>query len=341
MAKIAAAEQNQESHLARARFLQRPTLLFVITGAGIFAVEAGLMLVLAIFHEQLTVWQQALIDALLLILVLFPLLYLFYLLTFRPLRLHNAELLQFGRQLEEQIAERRESEAALLQSEKQLHLLSAQLLTVQEKERRHVSRELHEDLGQSLIALKLRLRLLQGAISQDQSASHHELRVASAQLDDMVRHVRRLSRDLSPAILEDLGFTTAARRVVSDYAGDFGLDTAVTVDDGVDSFFKGAAGIHTYRILEEALENVQKHAEATHVSVSVKDSKRELSLVVEDNGKGFDFNREEARGLGLATMYERARLLNSSLDLWSESGRGTKITLKIPRQCDSCSMSTA
>ncbi len=222
------------------------------------------------------------------------------------------------------------------QSEEQLHLLSAQLLTVQEKETQRVSRELHEDLGQSLIVLKLRLRLLENVINQDQSAAQHELRGASEQIDNMVRHIRRMWRDLSPAILEDLGFTAAARRVVADHAGNSGLNTTVTIDDDVDLFLKGAEGILTYRILQEALENVQNHAEATHLSVSVKESESELSLVVEDDGKGFDSNREEDRGLGLATMCERARMLDSSLDLWSEPGTGTRITLKIPRRRDTC-----
>ena len=89
----------------RSTISQTPILLFVLTALAIFAAETGLMLVLAIFHEQLTLWQQALTDSLLLILVLFPLSYLLYLFTFRPMRLHNAELLQFGKYLEEQIAE--------------------------------------------------------------------------------------------------------------------------------------------------------------------------------------------------------------------------------------------
>ncbi len=324
MAKKTVVEGLPESNLARPTISQTPTLLFILTAIAIFMAETGVMLFLAIFRERLTVWQHALLDALLLIVVLFPLLYLF---TFRPMRLHIAELFRIGKQLEEQIAERREAEAALRQSEKQLHLLSAQLLTVQEEERRRVSRELHEDLGQSLIALKLRLKLL---INRDQAAAQHEFRAASEHIDDVVRHIRRLSRDLSPAVLEDLGFTTAARGLVSNFARDSGLNTTVTIDD-VGHFLKGAEGILTYRILQEALENVENHAHASHLSVSIKESEHELTLIVEDDGSGFDPNREEDLGLGLATMYERARMMNSSLDLWSQPGTGTRITLKIPK----------
>jgi signal transduction histidine kinase len=336
MAKNAVVKQLRESHPARAPISQTPALLFILTATTIFAAETGLMLVLAIFHERMTVWEQALIDGLVLTLVAFPPLYLFYLFTFRPMLLHNAELLRFGKQLEDQIAERRETEAALRQSEIQLHLLSAQLLTVQEMERQRVSRELHEDLGQSLIVLKLRLRQLEGVMKHEQSIAHQELRGASKQIDDMVRHIRRLSCDLRPAMLEDLGFTAAARRLVCDYARDSGPITTVTIDNDIDLFLKGAEGIHIYRILQEALENVQNHAEASHLAVTVKASERELSLMVEDDGKGFNPKREERGGLGLTTMYERARMLNSCLDLWSEPGKGTRITLRISKQRNSC-----
>jgi signal transduction histidine kinase len=139
----------------------------------------------------------------------------------------------------------------------------------------------------------------------------------------------RLVTSRGPAILEDLGFTAAARKLVSNYAADSGLDVSVTIDN--DRSLKGENGIVTYRILQEALENAQNHAEASHLSIYVRESERELSLVVEDDGKGFDSNREEARGLGLATMYERARMLNSSLEVCSVPGTGTRIALKIPR----------
>ncbi len=330
MAKKMVTDGLREPGLARSTTSQTPALLFLLTATSIFVAETGLMLFLATFREQLTEWQQALIDALLLIVVLFPLLYMF---TFRPMRLHIMELFRIGKQLEEQISERREAEAALRQSEKQLHLLSAQLLTAQEEERRRVSRELHEGLGQSLIALKLQLRLLEKVINLDQAAAHQGFRDASEHIDDVVQHLRRLSRALSPAILEDLGFTAAARRLVSNCATDCDLSTTVAIDD-VDPRLKGAEGILTYRILQEALDNVENHAEASHLTVSIKESERGLSLIVEDDGKGFDLNREEDRGLGLATMYERARMLNSSLELWSEPGKGTRVTLEIPRSQD-------
>lgn len=325
------AGQQGQAQLGPHSLLQAPALVITLTATGIFAAETGLMLVLAIFHERLTIWQQALIDAVALILVLCPVLYLLYLFTFRPMRLHNAELLQFGKQLQEQIAERCEAEAALRQSEKQLHLLSAQLMTVQETERQRLSRELHEGLAQSLVVLKLRLRLLENAIRQGERAAHQELHIASEQIDDMVWQIRRLSRDLSPPILEDLGFTAAARRLVSNYLGDSGLDTTVTVDDGVDQVLKGADAVHTYRILQEALENVSNHAQASHLIVSIRQTELGLSLTVEDDGKGFEYSREENGALGLAAMHERARMLNSSLHVWSMPGKGTRITLTIPR----------
>jgi signal transduction histidine kinase len=248
------------------------------------------------------------------------------------MQLRNAQLRRFAAQLEKEIAERRDAEAALRQSEKHLHNLSAQLLTVQEKERRRVSRELHEDLGQSLVVLKLQLRLLGNAIAEDKPAARAELRAASEQIDDLVRHIRSLSRDLSPSILEDLGFAVAARRLVANCAADSGLTSTVTIDADVDVQLQREQSTLMYRILEEALENIRNHAEATRLSVSIKQADREIWLTVEDDGKGIDCNRDEYGGLGLGTMHERARMLNGSLDIWSAPGQGTRITLKIPKE---------
>ena len=234
----------------------------------------------------------------------------------------------------EDITERKRAEKALRESEKKLRLLSSHLLMAQETERRRISIELHDELGQALAVLKLQLRSIQRKLRKDQTALREGCESTLKYIDQVIENVRRLSRDLSPTLLEDLGLSAALRWLIDDFAKHFHVKVSLDIAD-MDNFFSQKAQIIIYRIFQEALTNIAKHAQATQVSVVVKKKDGSVSFSLEDNGKGFDVKQAMMRnstekGLGLAAMDERTWMLGGSFDVWSQEGKGTRVSFTIP-----------
>ena len=220
------------------------------------------------------------------------------------------------------------------ESGQQLRQLSTQLLTAQETERRRISTELHDGLGHSLVLMKLRLGCIEKNVDEDPSAAREGCRNLGRIIYQVIEDVRRLSRDLRPAMLEDLGLAAALRWLVDNSITD-ARTTVVSSIDEIDPLIAPDAQPVVYRIVQEAFTNVAKHAQATRISLTVERQTERLSFVVEDNGQGFDLRQAMTkdaveRGLGLVTMQERARMLGGRLDVRSEPGCGTRITLTIP-----------
>ena len=233
--------------------------------------------------------------------------------------------------MSESLAKREE---ALRESEKKLRLLSSQLLKAQEKERVRLSKELHDELGQALALLKHRLRSIQKDLQEGQSSLRQECGDTSQYIDQMIDNIRRLSRDLSPCILEDLGLSAALRWLIEDFAKQHSIQASLGIGN-IDHLFSQDAQTNLYRIFQEALTNISKHADASHVSFFVKKENNRVSFLLEDNGKGFDMDQVKAtrsreKGMGLATMEERVRMLGANLDIWSQEGVGTRVTFTIP-----------
>lgn len=233
------------------------------------------------------------------------------------------------------ISERKRAEQALQESEKKLRLLSSHLLTAQEKERKRISIEIHDELGQSLLALKLQLRAIEKKLGKDQVALRDDCKSTLKYIDQTIENVRRLSRDLSPSILEDLGLTAALRWLIEDFAKHYNsINISIDLME-IDNLFFQEGQIIIYRIFQEALTNIVKHAHATHIYVVINKQDGNVCFSVEDDGKGFDveqiFTRHAPeKGLGLAAMDERIRMLGGLLDIKSQKGRGTKITFILP-----------
>jgi PAS domain S-box-containing protein len=232
------------------------------------------------------------------------------------------------------ITERKQAEEALRQSERELHFLSSQLLTAQEKERRRLSRELHDELGQALMVLKLKVRSIQRALGTGQTSLSGECDEVIGYINEVTEDVRRLSRDLSPSILEDLGLSAAIRWLVEASTKHYNIKSSLDMTE-MDDLFSHEGRITVYRIVQECLTNIAKHAQATQVSIAISKQDGGILFSVEDDGKGFDvkeaFGRDPTKkGLGLSAMYERGRILGGSLDIWSEKGTGTRITFKVP-----------
>jgi signal transduction histidine kinase len=216
-------------------------------------------------------------------------------------------------------------------SEEDLRFLAAQLLTAQEQERNRISYELHDDVGQSLTVLKMQLRAAEKHLPEG-SKAREDLEAARNYLNHTVETVRRISKALSPSILEDLGLIEALKHLFKDTYRE--IKCTLHVDD-VDGLFSPEAQITIYRIFQEILNNIVKHARANHIKLNINKLEKSVQFWVTDNGEGFDV--EEAlsgqikdRGLGLTSMKERVKMLGGSFKIESEEGRGTTITINVP-----------
>ncbi len=223
----------------------------------------------------------------------------------------------------------------VLESEQRLRYLSSELLTAQERERKRISMELHDEVGQSLTVMKLRTRAIEKGLRPDEQPDlKQECLELLEYLDQVIDNVRRLSRDLSPSILEDLGLLAALKYLVDGLGKYLPVEQSFEVQD-LNGLFPLESQIIIYRILQECLHNITKHAGPCTVSVALRQEGGSVIFNIEDDGLGFDvtqISRRDAsrRGLGLAALYERSRMLGGSCQVWSRQRAGTKIVCRIP-----------
>lgn len=249
-------------------------------------------------------------------------------------KLRTAELTAVNKNLLTEIAERKQTEETLKESERQIRHLSFQLLRAQEIERRRISMELHDELGQALNVMKLRIGALERDSRKDPRALREDYEQLLAYLDDIIDEVRRLSLALSPRVLEDLGLTSAIRWLIGNFERIPGLNVNAAIEE-IDHLFHQNDRMTIYRVIQEALTNISRYAEARNVSVSIRRCDGKAVFSIEDDGNGFEPERvvkQDAsdKGFGLATMNERVRMMGGSFDLTSRAGEGTKISFYIP-----------
>jgi PAS domain S-box-containing protein len=231
-------------------------------------------------------------------------------------------------------AEQRRAEEALKESEQELRLLTSQLLSIQEKERRRVARELHDELGQALTVLKINLVAIEDNLGPDQQPLRANCENMLAYIDTVIENVRRLSWDLSPSSLEDLGLSAALGYLVEETCRNHHIECTVAMDE-IDQLFPPEIQINIYRIFQESLTNVVKHAGASLVKVKVTREDGTVAFTIRDNGRGFQVKQAMSgksgkRGLGLTAMNERALMARGSLKISSRRGQGTTIALSMP-----------
>lgn len=216
----------------------------------------------------------------------------------------------------------------LRQTQDELRGLAAHLFTVQEEERQRVARELHDDVSQRLSALDI---MLQGVSDQNDSKGELEgLDGARQQLHALNNDVRMMSHRLHPAILSELGLSAALKSLVKEFGEREGM-LATYSTHKLPSGWSNEAATSIYRISQEALRNVAKHAGKTHVKVILSGDGGQLQLKVMDFGVGFDQEAERpGRGLGMISMQERARLAGGTFSVQSALGQGTTVTAEIP-----------
>jgi len=234
----------------------------------------------------------------------------------------------------EDITERKIAEEALQDSHNRLQFLSTRLLSAQENEQRRISLEIHDVMGQDLALLKMQQIAIANRLRKDQQKLRKDIDQTLGVIDGIIEKARNLSRDLNPAIIEDLKLSGALNWLKRDIEAHVAIRISLDMDP-VDHLFIIENQIVVYRIVQEALKNIVKHAEATTAGVTIRKTSKYVLLAIEDDGRGFDINqvwkRHVAdRGLGLTAMDERGRMLGGVFGIQSEPGKGTHLSLRIP-----------
>lgn len=228
--------------------------------------------------------------------------------------------------------ERVRAEDALRRSREELEQLSGGILTAREEEKRRIARELHDDLGQRLSALKMDLVMLASDVaeSRDPPVLAKKIAAMHAVIDDTVASVRRIATDLRPALLDELGMVPAIEWLASDFSSRYGLAVSVA---GTDDKVPEKIAVAVFRIVQEALSNVVQHAGASRATVSIDREEAQLRLEIRDNGSGRQerpARNGQGASLGLLGIRERARLLGGDVFVESAPNEGFSLIVYFP-----------
>lgn len=202
---------------------------------------------------------------------------------------------------------------------------------IREQEKSRVARELHDELAQSLTALKMDAIWVRDHLARDPAAAADKLAGMLEMLDSSVAATRRIAADLRPLVLDDLGLVPAIEWLVQSFTQRHGVPCTLDIDESLELGEPYATAV--FRIVQESLANAAKHAQARQVSVKVAREGREIVLAVQDDGRGFDPQAaRKPQSLGLIGLRERAQLLEGTVRVGSAPGQGTRVEAHIPVQ---------
>lgn len=217
-----------------------------------------------------------------------------------------------------------------IESLQQSQIFGAKIIQAQEEERRRVAREIHDGPAQAMANVVFRAEVCERLVDVDMERAKNELKDLREQVRFCLKETRKIIFDLRPMTLDDLGLIPTLRRFLDTMKERTGILTEVRVIGGerrLDSYLE----IGLFRVIQEALNNVEKHANASMVKVVVEFGTGFVSAGIEDNGQGFDPNeRAVGESFGLLGMRERMNILSGELNIKSQQGYGTKITVKVP-----------
>ena len=233
--------------------------------------------------------------------------------------------------IQRDITDRHRAAEEIAQSREELRALAGRLESIREEERTRIARELHDELGQALTGLKLDLAWMERRLNRhSQSELVDRCGSLLGRLDDVNVSVRRIITELRPSVLDQLGLADAIEWQAQDFAARTGLELELDIQDDCNSPQDGIASA-VFRMLQEALTNIAKHANATRVRVALRTVSCVLSLEVSDDGRGI--TREEMRGtrsLGLLNLRERAIALGGTMSISAGANGGTTVRLELP-----------
>jgi signal transduction histidine kinase len=341
-------EKLRQGKLITTSTYESPLLLLVSLILLIGVVEILDMILLGLFLP-LPFPLEVFVDAGILIGVISPALYFIF---FRPMQRQfiirqqteqalnqcNLELetrvIQRTAQLSEECAERKRAEEKLIENQKQLRALSSELVLVEDRERKRIATDLHDNVGHSLALAKNKLGLLQASIP-----ANHERKLLeniNALIDNSIHFSRSLIFELSSPLLDFLSFESAVEWLSEDILGKNQIRFNLVIDDSPKSL-TDELRIPLLRAIRELLVNIVKHAEATNVEMTVHTTADELCVEIEDDGTGFEVPDQFSltagqKGLGLFSVSERLSRMQGRCSIRSKPGQGTHITLAVPVQ---------
>jgi len=235
------------------------------------------------------------------------------------------------------ITERKEAEEALRESEEALRKsyariedLAGRLIASQEEERRHIARELHDDLNQQVAALAIGISRLKRQFPDAGAPVQEQIVKLQNKTDLLSERIRQVSRELHSSILQHVGLTAALNSYCAEFSDREGIAVALDIGDGIEDVPPEAA-LCIYRVAQESLRNVARHSGARKAVVTLARVNGAIELLVADQGVGFDPGQAlECRGLGLVSMEERVKLLHGNFLLTTRPGAGTELRAQIP-----------
>jgi|GEM_PF-1487152 len=242
----------------------------------------------------------------------------------------EAKIISKTTDLTTEVIERRKTELALEQKTIKLSELTKRLHTIREEENEIIAREIHDELGQSLTAMKIEIILISKKIDGD-DALLAKLNLVTYMIDDTIKTIRKISTRLRPRLLDQLGFIPAVEWELKDFQGRTGIICDLFVED--ENFdFSAVNSTALFRIFQESLTNVARHAKATNVEVTIgTGTGKMIKMVVKDNGIGITGDAmKKQKSLGILGMHERAQALDGSMEVIAPPEGGTEIIVTAP-----------
>jgi signal transduction histidine kinase len=228
------------------------------------------------------------------------------------------------------ISERKKFEEELLQSRERLRDLAVHQQVVREEERGRIAREIHDELGQALTALKMDIHWVSHRLPKVEAPLTEKTKSMSVLIDRTVKSVKRISSDLRPGLLDDLGLSAALEWQAEEFSDHTGIPCEIKSDPH-DIVLDQQLSTGIFRIFQETLTNIARHADATRVDATLKKDSDKVEMAVRDNGRGFDTRQTpDPKSYGLIGMYERVHSFGGDLKINSAKGLGTTIEVSIP-----------
>jgi PAS domain S-box-containing protein len=228
------------------------------------------------------------------------------------------------------ITENKKIENALNERTEQLTELSTYLQEVREEERANIAREIHDELGQQLTGLKMDITWLMKKVLPDDPVIKNKFEDSIKLIDASVKTIRRITTELRPSIIDDLGLNAAFEWLVADFSKRMGIEMQYQ-NNFDDADIDSNVSIGLFRILQESLTNIARHAGAKKVVISIENVKGEIRLSIQDDGKGFEPSAKQAGPtFGLLGIKERTYMMKGDCEIYSKPGEGTRISIHIP-----------